>query len=140
MGLSGGLTLDRKDNNGPYSPDNCRWVTQKEQCNNTRRNVYVDYQGERITIAQLADITGISYMALWHRIITYGLTPEQAVAKSLCPPKVNNAADCWIEFQAEYITVAQLADRFQIPYDYLYEQLSLGYSPEEIVNLCLSYR
>ncbi len=28
--------LDRRDNEGPYSPDNCRWVTKSEQMLNTR--------------------------------------------------------------------------------------------------------
>lgn len=35
-----GLQLDRKENNGPYSPDNCHWATQQEQARN-KRNVHL---------------------------------------------------------------------------------------------------
>lgn len=41
-GYSDGLEIDRIDNNAGYCPENCRWVTRKENCNNRRNTVRLE--------------------------------------------------------------------------------------------------
>lgn len=67
-GYSDTLTLDRCDVNGNYCPDNCRWITQKSQCNNTRRNILITFNGETHTMKQWALMLGINYGTLSSRI------------------------------------------------------------------------
>jgi hypothetical protein len=60
--------IDRINNNGPYSPSNCRWATRSENCSNTRRNHFITYSGKTQTMSQWAREIGITHMTLWKRI------------------------------------------------------------------------
>jgi hypothetical protein len=62
-----GLTLDRIDNNGPYSPENCKWTTGERQTRNRSNTIFVDYQGKRPTLAELAEHLAVSYAQAYRR-------------------------------------------------------------------------
>lgn len=74
------LTIDRKDNNKGYFPDNCRWTTNKEQSRNRRSNIVVSYKGEEMTLIEASEKSGLPYSALnarWNR----GIRGEELFAE-----------------------------------------------------------
>lgn len=58
-GWEDGLTIDRIDYSKGYSPDNCRFITMKEQCKNRRSNVYITVDGETHIQCEWAEILGL---------------------------------------------------------------------------------
>ena len=76
-----GLKLDRINNNGNYCRENCRWATQKEQCNNTRSNVNINFMGQTKSIAEWATYFGINYKAFHRRFRAEKMPFAQAIIR-----------------------------------------------------------
>lgn len=61
-------SIERKDNAGPYSPENCKWATGKEQQRNTRYNRMVTIGGRTQCVAAWVEETGIPWDRLYTRV------------------------------------------------------------------------
>ena len=53
-----GKTLDRINNDGAYSPSNCKWSTYHEQGHNKRNNVFITHKGVTLTHCQWSNVLG----------------------------------------------------------------------------------
>lgn len=77
------LSIDRIDNNGDYSPDNCRWADRKTQCRNKGNNKLLTFNGITKPLVSWAEDLGLSLQTLASRLCTH--TVEEALTMPYQP-------------------------------------------------------
>lgn len=75
------MTLERIDNERGYSPANCRWATRREQGNNRRTNVFLSWNGKKMTVADWGRETGLG-----PRVIKKRLSSGWSIGRALSQP------------------------------------------------------
>lgn len=73
------LTIDRVNVNGNYEPNNCQWITDKEQHYNTRRNINITLNGETKPLKVWCNIFDLNYSTVRNRYKRNNLTPKESL-------------------------------------------------------------
>lgn len=128
-GYSIGLQIDRIDNNGPYTPSNCRFVTRLINSNNKRNNVRLS---DGVTLSDTLRKTGVSKAAAYMRVHR-GMSPDVAATMPVIPTGQHKRT----RFAPDGRALVDLARQHGISSRVLYARLDRGWALHRALSVPL---
>ena len=92
-GYKKGLSIERKDVDSNYSPENCIWITRERQSFNKRTTRFVCYKGQTKCLMDWCNELGLCYDTI-HARIEKGSSPEVAFEKPIADQSKSFARAC----------------------------------------------
>ncbi len=123
-------TLDRIDNSKGYSKSNCRWATRREQVINSSHPRFLDFNGVRMCLREVASLCGVHEQTLATRL-DRGYSIEEATQKKLL--NVHRRVKKLTFNEMEY-TVKEASELFGLPISRIYRRLKYGWSVDRVLT------
>jgi hypothetical protein len=132
-----GFSVDRKENDGPYAPWNCRWATRREQTENRRNAVMVPYQGKMMWLPDAAEASGLPYGTLRSRL-RLGWPPERLFDPAdrhrtdTVRPKTGRPPERTVVYQGERVPLVEAARRAGLDRWVVARRIAAGWPEAEL--------
>ena len=126
-GYAHDLTIERKDFNGNYEPDNCTWIPGLEQNKNKRNVPIYSFMGETGTLPDLAKLFGMSDATLRLRI-----SKGQSIEAAITTPVRQFLEE--IEFNGMRLRLVDWAKRLGISKSTLHSRIIRGWPLSEALS------
>lgn len=127
VGCKSSLTLDRIDNDKGYSPDNCRWVSMREQSNNRSSTRFETIDDVTMPFSYWCEKYNISPASVRARMKN-GMPFKQALTEPLHQDHV------MITLNGETKNISDWCKHFGISRRAVYSRIRNGWSPEKAVS------
>lgn len=75
-----GHQLERRENDGDYTPENCLWATAQAQAGNRRSNLVHEWKGQKVNLIQIARMENVEYAELRRQVHALGAPMDKTVA------------------------------------------------------------
>lgn len=72
-------SIERVDNNGDYTPENCKWGTRREQARNRKNNRLFEWKGKIMNLVEVCEMENVEYVRTYQQVFKSGWTIQKAV-------------------------------------------------------------